>query len=153
LEWFGHFLERAPFLREARAEHISSAAMWIIMITSVAVALAGLGVAWWMYGLRPGLAARLAASARDLYQASLNKFYLDELYDFFIVQPVVGFATFCRIFDQYVVDGIVDLIGHLPRLFGLLFRPIQNGLTQFYALAMALGLTVFLVALVWRYAF
>ena len=36
----------------------------------------------------------------------------------------------------------------IPRLFGVLFRPVQNGLVQFYALAMILGLTVFLLALV-----
>ena len=34
----------------------------------------------------------------------------------------------------------------MPRLVGRLFRPIQNGLVQFYALAMVLGLTVFLSA-------
>ena len=43
----------------------------------------------------------------------------------------------------------MDLIGHVPRLIGdFLFRPMQNGLVQFYALAMVLGLTVFLIALV-----
>ena len=51
-------------------------------------------------------------------------------------------------FDQYVVDGLVDLVGQVPRLLGVLFRPVQNGLVQFYALAMVLGLTVFLLALV-----
>jgi hypothetical protein len=33
-------------------------------------------------------------------------------------------------------------------LVGKLFRPVQNGLVQFYALAMVLGLTVFLLALI-----
>ena len=64
----------------------------------------------------------------------------------------LGWPTFARLFDLYVVDGLVDLIGQVPRFVGLLFRPIQNGLVQFYALAMALGLVVFLlIALVWRY--
>ena len=61
-----------------------------------------------------------------------------------------GWPTFCRVFDQYVVDGLVDLVGQMPRLFGVLFRPVQNGLVQFYALAMVLGLAVFLLALVLR---
>jgi len=79
---------------------------------------------------------------------SLNKFEVDELYDSLIVRPLEGFAEFCRLFDHYVVDGIVDLIGHVPRLTAdILFRPMQNGLVQFYALAMVLGLTVFLIAL------
>jgi NADH-quinone oxidoreductase subunit L len=87
----------------------------------------------------------------SLYQLSLNKFYLDELYDFFIVRPMALLADVARIFDLYIIDGLVDLIGQVPRFVGLMFRPIQNGLAQFYALAMALGLVVFLIALVWRY--
>jgi hypothetical protein len=43
------------------------------------------------------------------------------------------------------------MVGHFPAAVGRIFRPIQNGLVQFYALAMMLSLTVFLLALVWRY--
>jgi hypothetical protein len=46
------------------------------------------------------------------------------------------------------LDGLVDLTGYLFRWLGFRFRPVQNGLVQFYALAMVLGLTVFLIALV-----
>jgi NADH-quinone oxidoreductase subunit L len=49
-----------------------------------------------------------------------------------------------------LVDGIVDLIGLAPSLIGTWLRPIQNGLVQFYALAMLLGLTVFLCILTLR---
>jgi NADH-quinone oxidoreductase subunit L len=59
---------------------------------------------------------------------------------------LAGLAAFCRIIDLYVVDSLVDLLGQMPRLVGQLFRPIQNGLVQFYALAMALGLAMFLLA-------
>lgn len=90
---------------------------------------------------------KLAHSIQGLYQLSLNKFYVDELYDAFIVKPFLGLADFCRIVDASVVDGLVDVTGEMPRLAGSLFRPVQNGLLQFYALAMMLGLTVFLIAL------
>ena len=116
------------------------------------MALGGIFLAWWMYVRQPGLNARLAQSMPRLYQLSLNKFYFDELYSFFIVQPIIGLAEFCRVIDLYVVDGLVDIVAEIPRLFGALFRPIQNGLTQFYALAMTLGVAVFLAAMVWRMA-
>ena len=116
------------------------------------MALGGIFAAWWIYVRQPGLSVRLAGRVPALYQLSLNKFYFDELYSFFIVQPIIGLAEFCRVIDLYVVDGLVDIVGEIPRLFGALFRPIQNGLTQFYALAMALGVAVFLVAMVWRIA-
>ena len=64
-----------------------------------------------------------------------------------MAQPLNGFTEFCKIIDLYVVDALVDLVGHVPRLVGALFRPVQNGLVQFYALAMVLGLAVFLLAL------
>ncbi|MFL5242407.1 MAG: NADH-quinone oxidoreductase subunit L [Gemmataceae bacterium] len=118
-----------------------------LMLISTLIALAGIGAAWWMYVKQPGLAGQTASSARGLYQLSLNKFHVDDLYDALILTPLAGFTAFCRIFDLYVLDGLVDLIGQIPRLLGVLFRPVQNGLVQFYAIAMILGLTVFLLAL------
>jgi proton-translocating NADH-quinone oxidoreductase chain L len=119
---------------------------WLMALSAV-VALGGIAVAWWVYVREPGTAGRLALSMRDLYQLSLNKFHVDELYDTFILKPLAVFTLFCRIFDQYIVDGLVNLVGRLPVLIGALFRPVQNGLIQFYALAMILGLVVFLLAL------
>jgi NADH-quinone oxidoreductase subunit L len=142
--WFGHFLSYLPDL-EARAEHPESLGL---MAISGFVAIGGIAVAWWMYLAEPGMAGRLARGLQGLYQLSLNKFHVDEVYDAFIVRPLAGFAEFCRLIDLYVIDSLVDLVGHVPRLIGdFLFRPMQNGLVQFYALAMVLGLTVFLIAL------
>jgi NADH-quinone oxidoreductase subunit L len=141
--WFSHLLARTPYAGPL-PDHPANL---MLMAGSFLVALVGIGVATRLYVRQPGLPARLAQRFQELYQLSLNKFHIDELYNFFIVQPLAGFARFCRIFDQYVVDGLVDLVGHVPRLFGILFRPMQNGLVQFYALAMLLGLAVFLIAL------
>jgi hypothetical protein len=44
-----------------------------------------------------------------------------------------------------VLDSLVDLTGNVPRFFGQFFRPMQNGLVQFYALTMVLGLAMFLL--------
>ena len=92
----------------------------------------------------------LARTARPLYVLSSNKFFIDELYEFFLVNPMEGFARLLRWIDQYVVDGLVDLIGQVPRFLGALFWPIQNGLVQFYALSMALGLAVLVSFVVFR---
>jgi NADH-quinone oxidoreductase subunit L len=133
------------------AEEISWGTRLTVMIGSSLLALGGIGLAWWMYVLQPEAAGRIATAIRGLYQLSLNKFYLDELYDFFLVRPMDLLADFARVFDLYVIDGLVDLLGQVPRFIGLLFRPIQNGLAQFYALGMALGMVVFLLILAWRF--
>lgn len=140
---FAHFLEKTPRFPLA-GEHEMNAGL---MLTSTLVGLLGIGIAWLMYVRQPGLSGQLAHRLPQLYQLSLNKFYLDELYVFFIVNPLMALYHTARALDQFLVDGLVDLIGHLPRLVGGLFRPVQNGLVQFYALAMVLGLTVFLLAL------
>jgi NADH-quinone oxidoreductase subunit L len=122
----------------------------VLMLGSSVFALGGIALAWYMYVLQPGFADRLAKALSGAFQLSLNKFHVDELYYFFLVQPLNGLAQVARLFDQYVVDGLVDLVGHMPGLVGRKLQPIQNGLVQFYALAMMLGLTVFLGALVAR---
>jgi NADH-quinone oxidoreductase subunit L len=123
-----------------------------LMLGSTAFALGGFLTAWWMYVNKVGLADRVAQAVQGLYQLSLNKFHVDELYDALMVKPLSSLAGLCRVFDLYGLDSLVDLVGHVPRLIGMLLRPIQNGLVQFYALAMILGLTVFLGALVLRLA-
>jgi NADH-quinone oxidoreductase subunit L len=143
---FSHFLGMTPGLPHAHEE----ATKWGLMAISAIIALGGVGVAWLMYVRQPELPGKLAAAAQGFYQLSLNKFYIDELYDSFIVKPLRGLSILCAGFDQYIVDGVVDLVGHVPRLLGVRFRPVQNGLVQFYALAMVLGLTVFLLVLVSR---
>jgi NADH-quinone oxidoreductase subunit L len=114
---------------------------------SLLMAAAGIGGAWWVYARQPGLAPRLAHDMPALYQASLNKFYVDELYQAFIVRPLGWLAKGCQVFDFHVVDSLVDLTARVPRALGIVFRPMQNGLLQFYALAMILGLAMFLIAL------
>jgi NADH-quinone oxidoreductase subunit L len=140
---FAAFLEKAPGLPHAAHGHLN----WWLMAVSTLLALGGIGLAYLMYVARPELPGKLAEGAQALYQLSLNKFHVDELYEAFILKPLHGLTVFLRVFDQHVVDGVIDLIGYLPRVLGALFRPVQNGLVQFYALAMVLGLTVFLLSL------
>ena len=64
-----------------------------------------------------------------------------------IVRPVEGLAQLLGGLDNNGVDALVYWVGYAPRLLGNAFRPMQNGLVQFYALAMVLGLTVFIIAL------
>jgi NADH-quinone oxidoreductase subunit L len=141
---FTRLIARTPGLgvmQEAEVSHL------LLVVESILVVAAGIGLAWWLYYRNLGLADRWTANIQSLYQLSLNKFHLDELYYAFFVAPMTALAFVCRFLDLQVLDSIVDHLGQVPAFIGQLFRPIQNGLVQFYALAMALGLTVFLIAL------
>jgi NADH-quinone oxidoreductase subunit L len=118
----------------------------LLMASSGVLSLAGIVAAWFLYVVRPGIPARLAAAVPGLYKASQNRFYFDELYNLIAVGPLTILAMVSRVADM-LVDGVVDLVGSLPRFLGWLIRPIQNGLVQFYGLAMLAGLTVFLAIL------
>ena len=63
-----------------------------------------------------------------------------------VVKPLTALAVVCRYFDA-LVDHVVVLLSQVPRGVGALLRPIQNGLVQFYGLAMVMGLAVFLAVL------
>jgi NADH-quinone oxidoreductase subunit L len=151
--WFGKFLEHhwmqrqfAPALLPVEEHH------WNIplMLLSSAIALGGISLAYAVYVKSPALADRMARSLSGLYGWTRNKFYLDELFEAIFVRPLTGLAQMIRVIDQYVVDGLVDLVGQMPALFGYLVRPFQNGLVQFYALLMALGVSGFLLATMLR---
>ncbi len=121
-----------------------------IMVGSVLFGLAGIGLAYLAYVKRPSLAAELKNSAKFLYHWSLNKFYLDELFYALFVQPLAGLAQMLRMVDHYLVDGLVDAVAQIPVVFARAARPIQNGLVQFYAVLMALGLAGLLIAILLR---
>ncbi len=123
---------------------------YYVLLIGIAAAVGGIYLAYWLYVRKPALADELARQHAGLYEFSRNRLYLDDLYNLVVVKPMAGLASICRVVDLYLVDGLVDLAGNVPRFLGLLFRPIQNGLVQFYALAMVLGLTVFLLSLLMR---
>ena len=82
-----------------------------------------------------------------LYTLSYCKFFFDPIYHVLIVMPTIAVARISAWFDHYAVDGLVDFVGRLPGLLGAALRPVQNGVIQFYAVAMVLGLLVLLGAL------
>ena len=81
------------------------------------------------------------------YRLSYGKFFLDELYNVLVVQPLRGISWLCGVVDDFVVDGVVNALGRVPLYLGALLRSTQTGLVQFYALAMILGGLVLLVVL------
>jgi NADH-quinone oxidoreductase subunit L len=119
---------------------------WSLLAISQLLAVVGIGLAWYLFGQTAPLPSQAQARAPALYQLSLNKFYLDEIYVALIVLPLKGFAYLCRGLDQ-VVDGLVDLVGWSPAGMGrAVFRHFQTGLVQFYALVMMIGMVAFLIA-------
>lgn len=139
-------LPQFAFLRPEEGHHPN----WLMMLASSVIALAGIGIAFLMYVRQPDYADVLARRLSVLYAAARGKFYVDEIYELLVVKPMTIIAHVCRIVDAYLIDGVVDLVGQLPVFLGFWVRPIQNGLVQFYALLMALGLAGLLLSILLR---
>ncbi|OAB63102.1 hypothetical protein AY599_19275 [Leptolyngbya valderiana BDU 20041] len=77
-----------------------------------------------------------------------RKFMVDELYDTIIVKPLLVFSHVFHAFDKLVIDGLVDLLGALPRWLGSLLRPSQDGVMHGYATGMVAGSAVLLALVV-----
>src|SRR5207248_1831896 len=122
--YFERFLDAHWIIqfKHLSAEHATN---WMLVGISAVIALAGIGVAYWMYVVQPAIPGQIAEKARTLFELSRDKFYFDELYDIWIVKPMTIFSHVCRIVDLYLLDGLVDLIGQVPSFGGYLVRPLQ----------------------------
>jgi NADH-quinone oxidoreductase subunit L len=140
---FNGFLSRTPGLAGGHPSHSTA-----VMLVSSLVALGGVALAWVMYGRPSTLSQTLALRLRGAYELSRDQFRFDQLYAALVVRPMLVLAEICRLVEDWVIDGMVRFVGAIPALFGrVVLRPIQNGLVQYYALGMLLGLAVLVVAL------
>jgi len=74
-----------------------------------------------------------------------KKYYVDELYDSIVVQPIIRASRFAwKVIDQGIVDGIVNGLGHLARAMGWIGSLFQTGTVNTYALFLAIGVLVIL---------
>ena len=114
--------------------------LWISVV-SVAVGLAGLGLAWAIYS-RKAIRAEEVSAALEPVQVLLDrKYYLDELYETVILKGVImrGAAAALDAWDRYVIDGVVNGLASLMRLSSEKFRLAQAGQVQIYGAAIFIG--------------
>jgi NADH-quinone oxidoreductase subunit L len=133
------------------AAHHSLSMEYLVMGISVAVALAGILWARAWYINNPEAPKRLAARYKTLHKAALNKWYVDEIYDFTFVETTRGLADGAwNWFDRPVVDGAVNGTAKVIEGFSSVLKRIQTGLVSNYAMMMALGVVAIMGWMVMR---
>jgi NADH-quinone oxidoreductase subunit L len=87
-----------------------------------------------------------------LYRLLLNKYYVDEVYDATVVQPIriVSEEGLWRGFDVRVVDGAVNGAGQVVGGMSAVLRLLQNGSVKAYAASTFLGVVAILAYYIWR---
>jgi len=115
-----------------------------VKLSPFAAMLIGLIVAIWFYIWDPAMPRRLAEHQRPLYLFLLNKWYIDEIYDFIFVRPAKALAkTLWKRGDGDVIDGSINgvAMGIIP-FFTRLAGRAQSGYIFTYAFAMVIGIAV-----------
>ena len=83
--------------------------------------------------------------ARFLY----NKWYVDEFYHRWVVDPVLTTSrVLWRVVDATIIDGTVNLVGNGTRALGWVFSLFQTGLVNTYVFVLTLGVLVILSMMV-----
>jgi NADH-quinone oxidoreductase subunit L len=110
---------------------------------SLALALAGVGVAWYLYR-DPEPAPRMTrlGSVRTLLA---NNYYQDEYQVWLARDVTLPFARSANRFDQGIIDGIVNGSGGVTQRLGTRFRRLQTGVVSNYAALLTLGLIFLLL--------
>ena len=153
-EWLHHWLE--PITAGAAAvryEHLGEPAhvapigggevLWAGLSTLAALALVLVTTrAAGGWKLVPAAEAAAPAGFRNVL---FNKWYVDEFYDRFVVQPILAASRFAwRVIDAVLIDGTVNGVGLVTRAGGTLVSLFQTGQVNTYALVLTLGVLAIL---------
>lgn len=137
-----HYLE--PVIPLQEAAHDST----LVMI-SVGAGFAGIALAALFYLISPGLPQAIAGALGPIYKLVYNKYFVDEIYDATIINPLVagsrGFLW--RVVDVGIIDGVVNGTGTLARTIGGVLRLFQSGNIRSYAAWVTVGGVAVLVVL------
>ncbi len=117
----------------------------------VIAGLAGFLLAWWFYIRTPDLPQRAAASLDGLYRLVAGKYFVDELYAFVIVRPLLWISTqvLWHGVDEHAIDGTVNGVAHDLDASGDRLRHLNSGNTRTYAVFVVLGAIALTTVLVW----
>jgi NADH-quinone oxidoreductase subunit L len=153
--WFERFLEPSfahvstpGIVSSFSSEPILEA---VLVGMSVVAAVIGALVAFWVYIEEKGMADKLAQKAKFFYRLSFNKYYVDEIYNAAVVQPVMkgSYYFLFRFFDVLIIDGFMNLVGKLNVGTGKLIKRLQDGKVSTYLVFFVLGvLAVFIYYLI-----
>jgi NADH-quinone oxidoreductase subunit L len=142
---FGEFL--APAVGTNTAEAGSGSTELILSIVAVLVAALGWYIADQVYRAKPERATSLATSFSGTHSLLIHKYYVDEIYGFLFVKPVLALSRF---FLEWVVDvailgGFAWLLGGIALLSGAILQRWQSGNLRSYAAWLALGAAALLL--------
>jgi len=149
-EWLEPVTERAQAIQLANLGDVAHAApvgggevAWAVM--STVAALAVVVFAFRVVGAQKVVPAASDEEPTGFAKVLFNKYYVDELYDRIVVQPVLGLSRFCwKVIDAGIIDGFVNAVGWVTKGVGWGVSMFQTGSVNTYAFILTLGVLLVL---------
>ena len=141
-----------PAAAEGEAAGESHEALeFTLMAVSTAIAVAGIWFAYFVWVKRRSIAENAARELAPIHRLLLNKYYVDEIYDAAIVQPirVASQDGLWRGFDVKIIDGAVNGAATIVNSSATLLRRLQTGSVKTYAGSVFVGAVAILAYYLW----
>jgi NADH-quinone oxidoreductase subunit L len=132
------------------SEYHEEVANWTVIFISTFVGLLGIVLGYLIYQKNMISTTALSIRFKVAHRLLLNKYYIDEIYEWIITKPLQAFGKFLVLFDRYVISGFVSLTTTSVILLGKLGSRIQNGQLQNYGLITLLGILLLALAIIGR---
>ncbi len=118
----------------------------LLMVISVVAALTAVYLAIQIYTKKPFIAENISVRFKSFYNVLFNKYFVDEIYEAAVIKPIQKGSEkiLWKFTDNFVIDGAVNGIAKLVDSGSGFIRKIQNGIAQFYAIVMMLGIAIVL---------
>ncbi|MCK9407967.1 MAG: NADH-quinone oxidoreductase subunit L [Bacteroidetes bacterium] len=143
--YFEEFLE--PVFAGANAKlmmpmHDSAALELGLMGTSVAIGLLGIYAGWKIFTQKMEIAENVAKRFSGLHKILWNKYFVDEAYDAVVVNPIKTTSEkfLWKIFDVKIIDNTLNFSAKFVEATSNIFRRIQTGVVQSYAIVFVAGI-------------
>jgi NADH-quinone oxidoreductase subunit L len=124
----------------------------VLMGASIVTAILGILIAAWYFLQHRSAADRLAAKFAGLHTLLTNKYYVDEIYDATVVQPIhiVSEEGLWKAIDVNVIDGAVNGVAETVGGSSQILRRLQTGSVRAYAASLFAGVVLILGFYLWR---
>jgi NADH-quinone oxidoreductase subunit L len=138
-------LERQEPSGESGGEHGTSEELMLMAVSS-GIAIAGIVIAAYFWLRNRPAADAMSRRLHGAYTLLLHKYYVDEIYDAAIVQPIKIGSTLglWRGVDAGLIDGAVNGVGQTVRGASSVLRRAQTGSVRTYAASLFLGVVLIL---------
>ncbi len=117
----------------------------LVIVVSTTVALSGILLAWLIYHKKAISAEKIKMAFKPIHTVLENKYYIDEIYQWFFDKVVLLISSAFNWSDRNLVDGTAHGISDGIRGMGARLRYIQTGSMQNYALVIFVAVVLLVI--------